>query len=1034
MIAATGYITFDYYQKESNLIPSYKKLMMEKALEYTNKLTKKFDDLEAEAIHLSQFPEIYHALETKSLFEKKDTHEKQELDKLTNTIKDYLAELEIDTFKNILLTDAEGKIIFSLNNPKYIGMNLGAQTQTQNQLTLSFQRAYMCLVPDISDFYFDKIVQEPALYITVPIFKNGTSIGFLVAHVNQSHIYKITQNYLGMGKTGEFVLGIRIKDGTQIIAPTRLFPNIAFKESSVYKPDIPIPLQSAVHGSTGVGIGDDYRNVPVIAAWSYIANAGWGLVAKIDYSEVIETHQNLNMIMIIMLFITCVLLLGLALSAQSIRNFFVNLSKNLVNTVAPRILVLCIALFFSVLCMSAGSIIYFKMISAQKTALQNAQLNVQSAGNRAVYNIENQLTRISLLAQGVASSLNSGRLTKDTITTNITRKMKEEPQLFAFCVAYKQTDLQKGFAPIVIRHASTITITDLATVLISRNLHPHFMEVPWFETTIKKNQPVWIQPTQELTSNKLVIIYAEPFYDPSDTEHKTPIGAVATMYAIDNLKPFLNNLSIGETGYPFIVNKEGRFISHPTEKYESDNTIFTIARQEGNIGLNTIDTHIIEGKEGLESYENEKTNQTFWVAYQPIPPINWSLGIVFVQDEINPSGVKLYHQKVWLVICAILALLCLTVAGASISQKPKKVFSIISSCIFVLGILAIWRLVQPQSTVSSGIVVTNSIGLDAYVDELKKNARQRFEPEPIPLPTGIYIESWKIVDATHVDIAGALWQQFDNKLHVGLAQEFDLPDATRVIKSDRYEEKEKNHTTVGWNVSATIAQQFDYSKYPLDSQRIRIELDHRDIEKNVLLIPDISNYDSLRPTDLPGIEKGFKYYGYHIQRSFFSIEKAKSNTNFGIQSYNAISEHMKLNFNIIITSDLLNALIIYFLPLMVILFSLFAIFAVTGRIGKDHAKHRIFVTLTGYTSLLFALIALHHALRGNYPSGNVLYLEYFFFYTYLTILILIIHGAIVQTEMYEKVIDEKVNPLMRSFFWPVQLCVWFITTVITFYN
>ena len=132
---------------------------------------------------------------------------------------------------------------------------------------------------------------------------------------------------------------------------------------------------------------------------------------------------------------------------------------------------------------------------------------------------------------------------------------------------------------------------------------------------------------------------------------------------------------------------------------------------------------------------------------------------------------------------------------------------------------------------------------------------------------------------------------------------------------------------------------------------------------------------------------------------------------------------------IIIARNLLNALIIYLLPLLVVIFSLFAIFCATGRIGTTD---KVFVSLRGYTALLFALLVLHRTLRAQYPTGDVLYIEYLFFYTYLTILLVIVHGAIVQARIKQETV-ERISPILKSLFWPVQLVVWFITTVVIFY-
>jgi hypothetical protein len=1038
-LGITTYIAIAYYQKQSALIPRYETLMTEKTKEYAGKIINYVDGLEKSAISLSELPAIQKALGMASAHANNTEQFKQSFKELEVTVKEFSFHLpEPTVFKDIMLVTTDGAIILSLQNSKYLNTNIHRSPIKNNQLGYSLQRIFMSLTPDISEFYFDEILQELALFISVPVFKDGIIEGIIIAQVNQIKIYEILQNYLGLGNTGEFVLGNRMSNDIQIIAPTRLHPNIAFKESGIYKPAVHIPLQLAVNGETGTSLGTDYRQEMVIASWQYITNAGWGLVTKIDYAEVINMENKLGNYLLFMIMIMLALWSALILSSRGIRHKLLTNAQKLHRKISPRAFFQDAALLFFVISAGIGGYIYYEMIKSQNQALIQAQAKAQERGTQAVKDIEFNLGRIALMVQGVSESLSSGQLSKDDISINISRKLNEESQLFAFCVAYNQppdTTNQTSFAPYMVRKNGDVVSTQLADVLKSQALHQNFMELPWFKESIKQKKGLWIQPIKEFLTGEWVIMYAEPFFAPQDTQRQNPLGAVSAMYALEKIKPMLAHLSIGETGFSFIVNKEGKFIFHPAEKYESHQTLFTLAEREGNETLNAIDQNIIQGKEGIESYKDNKSNQLTWISYQPIQLIDWSLAVSFIQNEITPPAQQLHHQMIWLIICAVLALLFLCFACSwLIKHKPMRAFSFASSAVLVLGILGIWRLVQPQINVKNGIIVNSAIGLDAYVEELRRVARQRHEPEPIPLKVGIYLYSWKLSGALHIEIAGTIWQEYDPKKHLGLDQDFDLPEATRVTRSDRYEEQEKGYMTVGWNVDATIAQRFDYSKYPLDSQRIRVIMDHKDLEKNVLQIPDLSGYKSMRPTDLPGLSSDFIFYGFKIQRAFFSIEKMDENVDFGIKRYNTITDHMKLNYNIIIVRDLLNALIVFFLPLMVILFSLFAIFSVTGRIGTGRSRMRTFVSLTGYTGLLFALITLHHVLRSEYPSGNVLYIEYFFFYTYITILILIVHGAIVQAEVYQNLINEKITPIMKNLFWPIEVLAWFITTVVVFYN
>ena len=125
--------------------------------------------------------------------------------------------------------------------------------------------------------------------------------------------------------------------------------------------------------------------------------------------------------------------------------------------------------------------------------------------------------------------------------------------------------------------------------------------------------------------------------------------------------------------------------------------------------------------------------------------------------------------------------------------------------------------------------------------------------------------------------------------------------------------------------------------------------------------------------------------------------------------------------------SLLNPFILYLLPLLVILFSLFTILLVARKNTPPLS------ILGGYTGLFFALILLQRSLLEELPTNTMLYIEYAFFYTYITIILLIIHTILIYYYKHWKTYQNNSLYLMRIFFWPFQFISWLITTLIFFY-
>ena len=108
---------------------------------------------------------------------------------------------------------------------------------------------------------------------------NQIAYNLTIEQVRDAH-----EKFTGIGKTGDIVLAK--------IETRKIVYLLTHSHSSNAKPDpvelnslYSIPMKRALAGQSGVMIGYDYRGVKVLAAYQPVDTFGWGLVAKIDYSE-----------------------------------------------------------------------------------------------------------------------------------------------------------------------------------------------------------------------------------------------------------------------------------------------------------------------------------------------------------------------------------------------------------------------------------------------------------------------------------------------------------------------------------------------------------------------------------------------------------------------------------------------------------------------------------------------------------------------------------------------------------------------------
>jgi len=186
---------------------------------------------------------------------------------------------------------------------------------------------------------------------------------------------------------------------------------------------------------------------------------------------------------------------------------------------------------------------------------------------------------------------------------------------------------------------------DLATIvppdfdITSRPWYANASPIPQTE-----EKAVWSTPYQDAALNGLVITSSVPVYDDVG-EFRGVAGVDITLATITER---VSGLSIGETGYAFLIDSGGRVIAMPNVGLSD----FNLTEEEllrGDIeNLSLINRVSLEvfgvlakmtsGQTGMRLVELNGSNR--YIAYKPIPIVGYSLGIVISEEELLQQFVE----------------------------------------------------------------------------------------------------------------------------------------------------------------------------------------------------------------------------------------------------------------------------------------------------------------------------------------------------------------------------------------------------------
>jgi PAS domain S-box-containing protein len=236
-------------------------------------------------------------------------------EKMNKILSDALSSI-ID-FREISVLTLDGKIAAS-TNPDNIG-TIFSDTEL-------FMRAQK---ENIVDSYFVTEDYNLEAQLCGPLILNKELIGVVVVESRADMLLSLVRNYSGLGDTGEVVVARRNEAGdAQFITPLRFDQDAALRRT-IPKDDVQNPVTKALEMEERVFTDTvDYRGKPVLAATRYIENVDWGLVVKIDKSEVFAPVSRMLLMIVIniIFFITLLTVFALTMS-KSITKPIINLTR-----------------------------------------------------------------------------------------------------------------------------------------------------------------------------------------------------------------------------------------------------------------------------------------------------------------------------------------------------------------------------------------------------------------------------------------------------------------------------------------------------------------------------------------------------------------------------------------------------------------------------------------------------------------------------------------------------------------------------------
>lgn len=261
----------------------------------------------------------------------------------------------------------------------------------------------------------------------------------------------------------------------------------------------------------------------------------------------------------------------------------------------------------------------------------------------------------------------------------------------------------------------------------------HYFYWTWYQLPKELNRPVWNEPYyDEGAGNIIMSTFSVPMYKTVSGAREF-LGVLTADISLDWLQEIVSSIKIFESGYGFLISRNGTVVTHPLKDLIMHETIFSVAEAREDAHLREIGKEMIKGKTGFVPFTSIVTEDKCWMAYCPVPSTGWSLAVIYPQDELMADVISLNRTVFMLFLVGFFLLLGVIVFNARSITRPLRMLANATRVISTGNLDAEFPLIKSRDEVGnlSESFITMKDSLKRYIKDLTETtaAKERIESE-----------------------------------------------------------------------------------------------------------------------------------------------------------------------------------------------------------------------------------------------------------------------------------------------------------------
>ncbi len=285
-----------------------------------------------------------------------------------------------------------------------------------------------------------------------------------------------------------------------------------------------------------------------------------------------------------------------------------------------------------------------------------------------VHEVEKNLIAVQKVADNLAVTIQKRYKSNDDLEKLLIMAVESNPEILGAAIALEPGRKGQPFGTLYVgrrRDALYKTYTDPG------NYDDHIRD--WYLIPKELKRALWSEPYyDEVMPDIKKVTYSVPIYENRDGTSRF-VGILAADLSLEWLDNLVSSIKVCQTGYAYMISRNGSIISHPNKDYILNATIFSLAEEAASPVLDEIGRNMVRGRSSFADVEYLVRGKRSWLTYAPVAVSGWSLGIVYPVDELTaPLNDLSKTVMVFALFGAVILLLVIVLISRSITRPLRK--------------------------------------------------------------------------------------------------------------------------------------------------------------------------------------------------------------------------------------------------------------------------------------------------------------------------------------------------------------------------